>query len=465
MFMFKKSIGHTLADMYNKISGPYFGMWVFNIPHFVAKDPELIKHILVKDFKNFQDRTIASNEQADEISANALFIMKNPTWKIFRSKMTPVFTSGKIKSMMPLINKVGEDLVAYLTKLSNQSDSIEAKEIASKYATDVMTSCAFGIEGCAFEKEHAAWRSMGRDMFAFTLINGIRSTSYFFLPKLVDLFKMKFIPPNVSQFMIEAFVKTVDHRKSENFSRNDLIDILIKLQEEEDFEGHKFEGNKVVAQAAQFFLAGFDTTSSTISNALYELCLNKSIQEKVVMEIKTTLEQHGSLTYEAIQDMKYLHKVVQDLVFFSIKETLRKYPALPFLDRTTLMDWKIPGTDITIEAGTPVYIPLFALHHDPKYFPNPDVFDPERFTDETINSRPYFSYMPFGEGPRSCIGERFGLITTKLALVHVLSRFEVECNNETPIPIDFEPKSFTLNSKIGLPMRFINIKQKPSYAA
>ncbi|KAK9738441.1 Cytochrome P450 [Popillia japonica] len=433
--------------MYNSISGPYFGIWVFHTPHFVAKDPEIIKQILVKDFKYFPDRTIASNEEADEIAANVLFIMKNPNWKALRSKMTPVFSSGKIKCMIPLMNSVAEELVGYLAKLSSQSDSIEIKEVCAKYATDVVTSCAFGIEGRSFEKEDGAWRSVGRDMFAFTFANGLRSTSYFFLPKLVDLFKIKFIPAHVSQFMIDAMKILTD---------TDLIDILIKLQNE-DFDGYKFEGTRVIAQAAQFFLAGFETTASTVSYTLYELCLNRSIQDKLVTEIKTTLQQHGSVTYEAIQDMKYLHKVVQEI--------LRKYPVLPFLDRTTMMDWKIPGTDITLEAGTPVYIPLFALHHDPKYFPNPEVFDPERFSEENINSRPCFTYIPFGGGPRNCVGERFGLISTKLALVHILSRFEVECSSETPVPIDFEPKTFVLASKVGLPMRVVDVKRRPSYAA
>lgn len=237
--MFKKTIGHSLAEMYNSISGPYFGIWVFHTPHFVAKDPEIIKQILVKDFKYFPDRTIASNEEADEIAANVLFIMKNPNWKALRSKMTPVFSSGKIKCMIPLMNSVAEELVGYLAKLSSQSDSIEIKEVCAKYATDVVTSCAFGIEGRSFEKEDGAWRSVGRDMFAFTLANGLKSTSYFFLPKLVDLFKIKFIPAHVSQFMIDAFLKTIEHRKIENSSRNDLIDILIKLQNE-DFDGYKF---------------------------------------------------------------------------------------------------------------------------------------------------------------------------------------------------------------------------------
>nr|XP_022913663.1 cytochrome P450 6k1-like [Onthophagus taurus] len=90
-------------------------------------------------------------------------------------------------------------------------------------------------------------------------------------------------------------------------------------------------------------------------------------------------------------------------------ETLRKYPVLPFLDRMCNTDYKLPGTDIIIEKGTPVYIPMFGLHYDEKYWNNPQKYDPERFSDEEINKRHQYAYIPFGSGPHNCIGERFGL--------------------------------------------------------
>jgi len=89
-------------------------------------------------------------------------------------------------------------------------------------------------------------------------------------------------------------------------------------------------------------------------------------------------------------------------------ETLRKYPTLPFLDRMCISDYELPsfsgnGT-ITLPAGTGIYIPVLALHFDPMYFPEPEKFDPERFTEENKQSYPKYSYIPFGEGPRMCIG-------------------------------------------------------------
>jgi cytochrome P450 family 6 len=96
-------------------------------------------------------------------------------------------------------------------------------------------------------------------------------------------------------------------------------------------------------------------------------------------------------------------------------ETLRKYPILPFLERKCCSDYQLPahtgnGT-ITLPAGIGVYIPVLALHYDPTYFPAPQKFDPDRFTEENKHSRPNYTYIPFGEGPRMCIGKDRHLIS------------------------------------------------------
>ncbi|RZC41682.1 p450 domain containing protein [Asbolus verrucosus] len=97
---------------------------------------------------------------------------------------------------------------------------------------------------------------------------------------------------------------------------------------------------------------------------------------------------------------------------------------------------------------------MFGLHYDEKYFPNPQKYDPERFSEENLSKLTPFSYIPFGEGPRNCIGERFGMLGTKLGLIHILSEFELERSPDTPVQVKFEPKSLVLASDVGLPMRF-----------
>lgn len=94
-------------------------------------------------------------------------------------------------------------------------------------------------------------------------------------------------------------------------------------------------------------------------------------------------------------------------VFFT--ETLRKYPVVPFLDRACAKDWKFPDSsgqsNVTLPRGTATYIPVYGIHHDPQYYPDPDRFDPERFTQENMKERHQFTYLPFGGGPRICLGE------------------------------------------------------------
>jgi len=87
-----------------------------------------------------------------------------------------------------------------------------------------------------------------------------------------------------------------------------------------------------------------------------------------------------------------------------LTETLRKVPVLPILDRVAGTDYVIPGTNITIEKGTTVYVPLLGLHMDPDVYPDPDHYDPERFSEENRKTRHPFMYLPFGEGPKYCIG-------------------------------------------------------------
>jgi len=94
--------------------------------------------------------------------------------------------------------------------------------------------------------------------------------------------------------------------------------------------------------------------------------------------------------------MTYLDKVVAEI--------LRKYPPLPMLNRECSKPYKIPGTDTVLEKGIPVFIPVTALHYDPNYYPEPERFDPERFSDEEKQKRHHYVYLPFGEGPRICIG-------------------------------------------------------------
>ncbi|CAH1991858.1 unnamed protein product [Acanthoscelides obtectus] len=365
--LFKVTIGEWLKQMYDSTDEPYFGIFVYDEPHLVIKDPQLIKQILVKDANSFPDRTNAA-PQHNEIIANLLFFQKSPNWKVYRSKISPAFTSGKLKLMFHSINEISQNLNRYIEK---HLGDIEAKEVCAKFSTEAIARCAFGLKAHCFEDENAAFRKVGRRLFDFSWRNAIIQSAYFFRPDWVSWLHLDFFDKQVSDYMIEVFSNVMKQREDTNTKGNDFLDMLIELKKNQDLkEKYSFEGNKVIAQAFQFFLAGFETTSSLISFTLYELCKNPKYQNTVREEIKTTIDKDGGITYENVMGMKYLDMCVQ--------------------------------------------------------------------------------------------GERFGLLATKLALVRILSEFEVVRNMKTPDVIDFTPKSFILQSKIGLPMKIKKITSTPA---
>lgn len=132
---------------------------------------------------------------------------------------------------------------------------------------------------------------------------------------------------------------------------------------------------------------------------IYELALNQDIQERLREEIIEVLEKNeGELTYEAIKEMKYL-----DMVF---KESMRKYPVIDRHFRQSTKDYAIPKTNQIIPAGTLIRVPVNALHNDERFWEDPEKFDPERFSAENVHKIVPFSYIPFSDGPRKCIGFR-----------------------------------------------------------
>uniref|UniRef100_T1GP68 Cytochrome P450 n=1 Tax=Megaselia scalaris TaxID=36166 RepID=T1GP68_MEGSC len=215
-----------------------------------------------------------------------------------------------------------------------------------------------------------------------------------------------------SKFLFSTIGYTMDERKTSGTIRNDLIDVLLTLKKE------NYPHDLIVAQAAVFFTAGYEGPSSIMSFALYELCQNQEIQKKLRKEIKETLiKSDGPLTYDLVQSMEYLGMVVQ--------EVIRMYPRM-FLKNpkdTYKLDNKL-----IISHLTHVYIPIYAIHRDPQYFPEPNTFNPERFIPE---NNPSMAYMPFGLGSHNCIGKRLGLLQLKIGLIHVLSNHYLIPNEKT----------------------------------
>lgn len=254
--------------------------------------------------------------------------------------------------------------------------------------------------------------------------------------------------------------QTISHRETNNVIRKDLMQLLIQIRNggvinnasdwtlKNEAEKDKLMSmEQIAAQAFLFFIAGFDTSSATIAFTLYELSKNEKLQKELQAEIDDLLSKNdGVISYDLIKESVLLDNCVN--------ETVRMYPGLPFLNRECTKDYQIPGTDHVIKKDTAIIISMLGLQRDPDHFPNPMKFDPSRHLPGSTNFTQE-AYIPFGEGPRACIGIRMGRNVVKTALVLLLSKYDFK--NAGPDELVFE-NILALIAKGGTKLRISNRK-------
>lgn len=201
---------------------------------------------------------------------------------------------------------------------------------------------------------------------------------------------------------------------------------------------------QIAAQVFIFYLAGTESTSATTSFTLHELTQNPNLMKRAQEDIDATLKRHNQqITYESISDMKFI-----DLC---VKETMRKFPALPILNRECTKDYQIPGTNHTIPKGTAIAISLLGIHRDERHFIDAQSYNPDRFKSVDFNSS---AYLPFGDGPRNCIAYRMGVLAIKVSLVVLLSKFTFEATEKREI--EFVANTIPLDAKGGIKLKVSN---------
>ncbi|XP_074098080.1 LOW QUALITY PROTEIN: cytochrome P450 6A1-like [Cotesia typhae] len=443
----KHNLGTYLQEIYTTYKkSKLVGAYMLRKPVVILNDLDLVKDVLIKDFSKFVDRGQEIHENHEPLAVH-LFNLEPQRWRPLRSKLSPIFTSGKLKDMFYLLVQCADQMETYLDKFENEQ--VDMREIPARFATDVIGVCAFGLQANALAEEDSLFRKMGKRIFELNIRNVGRAILGNFMPELYKVVGYFFRDSVLDNFIIGITKDTMDQTKN-GINRKDFVDLLIALKDEPSKVGDiELTDKLLAAQLFVFFAAGFETSSTTIGNALYEMALNHSVQEKLRQEIKDELiRTDGKFTYEGVKNMKYLDKV--------IKETLRKYPPLPFLTRRSMEPYTFTGTNLTIPAKTEVWIPTLGIQRDPEYYPNPSVFDPERFSEEQVKSRHDMTFLSFGDGPRNCIGARFGLMQSKVGLITVLRNHTVDVCDKTDQNYELNRQAFLLVPKNGI---FLNIKK------
>ncbi|CAG4996090.1 unnamed protein product [Parnassius apollo] len=437
--MRRKNMGVVFKEIYDAYPNEkVVGIFRMTTPCLLLRDLDVIKHVLIKDFDYFSDRGLSFGEKS---LGNNLFHADSDMWRVLRNRFTPIFTSGKLKNMVYLLSQHGDKFIDLVNDICKKQEEHEVHSLVQKYTMATISSCAFGLEVDTISDTKSS---------IFTIIDNI-----LFTPKFIDEFDMMYPGilrklninpfPKVVQDFFQQLVKTViEQRNGKPTDRKDFMDLILEMREERNIQGPKRteEENEMIleitddiiaAQALAFYAAGYETSASTMAFMLYALAKNPDIQNKVIAEVDGVLEKYdGKLSFETLNDLKYMGKV--------FSETLRFYPIVEPLQRKAQSDYKIPEMDVTVKKGQMVFISSLGIQHDEKYYPNPENFDPERFSSESSSGRHTCAFLPFGIGPRNCIGMRFAKLQSWVCLAKFFSKFRVEPSKRTLPSIRIKPK-------------------------
>ncbi|GBM46364.1 Cytochrome P450 3A8 [Araneus ventricosus] len=205
----------------------------------------------------------------------------------------------------------------------------------------------------------------------------------------------------------------------------------------------KLSETELLAQCVLFFLVGYETTATVLTFSAYSLAVNPEWQEKLIKEVDEAFEKHSEMSYDSVRDMKILDAVVS--------ETLRMHPPLASTERAAVEDYELGNTGVLVEKGMHVLIPIYGMHYDPEFFEDPEIFKPERFMDFSDPKHPQYAYLPFGMGPRNCLGMRFALLEIKVCLANLLHRYRLKPHSSTKVPLEYK-KGLVLLTVTELPL-------------
>nr|QIQ51157.1 cytochrome P450 CYP1 [Dermanyssus gallinae] len=422
------TMGFTKAfDDWSRRYGNTFGYFYGVQPVIVTTDKELLHKVIFKDAHNFYNRAFQFNLDTPHSTAGKqLHILREPAEiKAIRTQFTSTFTANKLKKAIDISEESVRTFLSVIKSSGAGGREFEITEPLKRLAMDSMGRTSFGlalpvqtvketpivIQQC----ETLAHQSLAstKEYIATCLPKSLTQ------PVLRVLYAARLMA-NTMDPLVKSVGAIIDARNESASKRSDIIDNLLH----KDILGRPMTRPEAIANATVAYYAGFETTAITLALTTFRLGRHPEWQEKLRAEIKELWDD--TELYDSLCRLKTLDMI--------ICETLRLDPPAPaFVTREAAEDYQYGS--LLIPKGTAVQAPVTLLQRDPTIYSNPDEFNPEHFRERVSGVH----YMPFGEGPRNCVGMRFALVQVKLAIVRLVQNYRIQlgadCTDLRDLPL------------------------------
>ncbi|EDW03400.1 probable cytochrome P450 310a1 [Drosophila grimshawi] len=433
--VYRREFRHVdaISDAYQMGRDRLFGIYCFFRPVLLVRNLELARSILEQSYGHF------SECKWDYVKGYRRINLLE--------RLTPIFNSSRLSAMFNNAQHVANHMMQHLLDKAEQGQvQLDMQQLLRVFAVNIIGNLIYGLDVNNFEQsDHILNNFVKRPvqccgLQSFTLRNVPQKSSLAY--RLLDIIK-----------------RNVALREMGGIIRKDILQLLVLFRNGNDLSGDKwsaenaYEDDKLLsiqrlAKVAEDLLhSALDSIASTLTLTLYEIVQQPLIVEKLQVEIKELDLVHGQLQFEQLEELRYMD--------MCLRETLRKYPPLPIIERICRKTFKLPNTKFSIEEGKTLMVPLLAIQRDEKYFGEPLKYKPLRFLhdkSEKTSEQRRTALVGFGLGSAQCVAQNFAKMVIKLALVKLLHNYHLELDADSNVEVSHLPAPF-ITSKDGLKMQ------------
>jgi cytochrome P450 len=403
---------------------------LLNKSYLLVTHPDYVKYILQDNYKNYiRGRSV---ETGRVLLGNGLPLIDGDFWLRERRLLQPAFHRDRIASLAATAGQVIEPFIQSWTSNARTGQPLDMDEEMMRLTLTVIIKSMFSAD---------------IDDRIRSLSQAFNIASRFMLWRSQQMWAPPLNIPVPRNVEYNRAVKTLDETiypliaDARRTPKDDLLGMILAMRDADTGEG--ISDQQARDEVVTLFFAGHETTAATMTWAFHLLSRHPDVEERVRAELQTVLG--GRLpAFSDLQKLTYTQQVIH--------EVLRLYPSAYLFAREAVAEDVIDG--YPIPPNVLIFITPYITHRDPKYYPDPERFNPDRFAPEQVASRPRHHYFPFGEGPHVCIGNNFALMEMQLILALALQRFRLkEVPNQ---PVAIQPEA-TLRPKYGMKMTVENV--------